>query len=172
MAAAALPADPQLPRRRRHGGGPVFRCPSSFGFPTDRKATARSDFAQGRTGGLRGTPLTRVFLTGKKAERVLLFLSRSGAAFEDHMKKDAAGVAGAARIDQLSQRQADKLAGRLEQRAIGAALAIAQAELTRGAPDYEADPTVAVQEPVKPIGQVEMPLPVAADPSPDVQRPD
>ncbi len=107
------------------------------------------------------------------------------------MEKDAAGVAGAARIDQLSQRQADKLAGRLEQRAIDevqrqadqlagrleqraidAALAIAQAERTRGAPDYEADPPVAVQEPVKPIGQVEMPLPVAADPSPDAQRPD
>lgn len=88
------------------------------------------------------------------------------------MKKDAAGVAGAARIDQLSQRQADKLAGRIEQRAIDAALAIAQAERTRGAPDYEADPTVAVQEPVKPIGQVEIPLPVAADPFPDAQRPD
>lgn len=41
-------------------------------------------------------------MRGKKAERVLLFLSRVGAALEEPMKKDVAGVAGAARIDQLS----------------------------------------------------------------------
>ncbi len=71
-----------------------------------------------------------------------------------------------------AQRQADKLTGRLEQRAIDAALAVAQEERTRGAADHEADPSATVQQPVKQIGQVEMPLPVAADPSPDAQPSD
>ena len=52
-----IAADPQRPRRGRHDGGAVFRCPFfSFGFPVDGKATARSDVAQGRSGGSGALP--------------------------------------------------------------------------------------------------------------------
>lgn len=168
-------------RRRRHAETPVMaievpaEASAAFRAALDQFATdAMAEFARtvrtvagmlDQSASLRVADAERR-RDGSEAERMDLL----ALCCQVEAERDAALAQVAELTQELTdvRRQVDRLAGRLEQRAIDTAAMLAGRELMSGTPDGDAEPEAAVAVPSVEAEQVEMKLPIA----PDGDKPD